>query len=356
MNFFNQYPTLATEHNGKHRRPSAIEIPNTPTSMAPPFVGKAPEVLKLLNLATQIADTDATVLITGESGTGKELIARYLHEQSSRRRSPFIAVNCGAIAETLQESELFGHAKGAFTGAITRKIGKFEAADKGTIFLDEVSEMSHALQVKLLRILQSGEYSPVGYAGNCYCEARVVAATNRDLQELVTARQFRADLYYRLNIIRLLLPPLRERKRDIPLLIDHFLDRLRKAYHKPGLEISPEAENILLQHDYPGNVRELENILRGAAILAGDGSITLQQLPTELLAKKRHSADGHCDTFHQAKARAVEEFERDYLTAVLADCGGIVSRAAQRSGLSERIFHEKLRKYGISGKSYRAQA
>ena len=355
MHFFNQYPTLATEHNGKHRRPSAIETPDTPTSISPPFVGKDPEVLKLLNLATQIADTDATVLITGESGTGKELIARYLHEQSSRRRSPFIAVNCGAIAETLQESELFGHAKGAFTGAITRKIGKFEAADKGTIFLDEVSEMSQALQVDFARILQSGEYSPVGYAGNCYCEARVVAATNRDLQELVADRQFRADLYYRLNIIRLLLPPLRERRRDIPLLINHFLDRLRKAYHKPGLKISPEAENILLQHDYPGNVRAGKHSA-GRRDSGGRRFHYPSTTPPELSAKKRHSADGHYGHVSSGEARAVEDFEREYLTAVLADCGGIVSRAAQRAGLSERIFHEKLRKYGISGKSYRAQA
>jgi DNA-binding NtrC family response regulator len=321
-----------------------------------PFVGRDPKILKVLNLVAQVADTDATVLITGESGTGKELIARALHERSSRRGAPFVAVNCGAIAETLQESELFGHAKGAFTGATIRKAGKFETADKGTIFLDEISEMSNALQVKLLRILQSGEYSPVGVAENCSCDVRVVAATNRNLQYLVVAGKFRQDLYYRLNIIRLQLPPLRERRGDIPLLIDHFLDVFRMTYCRSDLEISPGAESLLMQYDYPGNVRELENLLRSAVILSRDHCISPRDLPPEVLNGKCTDGAGHHATFHQAKARAVEEFERSYLSNVLAECGGIVSHAARHAGLSERIFHEKLRKYGISGKSYRAGA
>jgi DNA-binding NtrC family response regulator len=322
--------------------------------LAARFVGKDPRLLEVLDLVGQVADTDATVLITGESGTGKELIARALHEMSSRCNAPFIAVNCGAIAETLQESELFGHAKGAFTGATSPKAGKFEAANGGTIFLDEISEMSNALQVKLLRILQSGEYAPVGVAKNRYCDVRVVAATSQNLKALVDAAQFRQDLYYRLNIIRLELPPLRERKGDIPLLIDHFLRKLSAAYDKPDLRVSPEAGEILLRYDYPGNVREIENVICRAVILCRESCITPRHLPPEVLPRQISPSAGQPTNFHEAKSHAVEKFERAYLTSLLSECGGIVSRAAHRAGLSERNFHEKLKKYGISGKSFRA--
>src|SRR5262249_8551447 len=211
-------------------------------------------------------------------GTGKELIARALHENSSRRTAPFLPVNCGAIAETLQESELFGHARGAFTGATEAKVGKFGAADGGTVFLDEIAETSKSLQVKLLRILQHGEYSPVGLAENRSCDVRIVAATNRDLRPLVANGSFPKDLYYRLNTIRLDLPPLRERRGDIPLLIDHFLRQFRACYHKPNLEMSGAAVAALCRHDFPGNVRELENIMRRAAILCWGTAISVGDL------------------------------------------------------------------------------
>ena len=317
------------------------------------FVGKDPRLLEVRDLVNQVADTDATVLITGESGTGKELIAQALHQGSSRCRAPFIAVNCGAIAETLQESELFGHTKGAFTGATAEKMGKFAAAQGGTILLDEISEMSKSLQVKLLRILQSGEYAPVGADENHYCDVRVIAATNQNLKSLVDAGEFRKDLYYRLNIIRLELPPLRERRGDIPLLIDHFLRAFGSTYGKSGLCVSAEVEEILKRYDYPGNVRELENIIRRAVILCREERITPCYLHPEVLASKNSLSASQPTNFHAAKAKVVEEFERGYLTALLNTCGGIVIRAAHCSGLSERNFHEKLKKYGICGKDFR---
>lgn len=317
------------------------------------FLTQDSRLFEILDVVSQVADTDATVLITGESGTGKEFIARALHENGSRRTAAFIAVNCGAIAENLQESELFGHVRGAFTGATEDKTGKFEAADGGTIFLDEIPEMSRTLQAKLLRVLQHGEYAPVGFAKNRYCNVRVVAATNQNLQPLIEVGKFRQDLYYRLNIIRLELPPLRQRPGDIPLLITHFLRLFSAAYQKSERHISDEARQKLLEYDYPGNVRELENILRRAVILGRESVITCRQLPPEVLYPRRTDSRTTPASFHEAKARAVEEFEQAFLIDVLKQCGGIISRAAQCCGLSERNFHGKLNKYHIHGASFR---
>lgn len=318
------------------------------------FVGRDPKVLEVFDIVKQVADTDATVLITGETGTGKEIIARLLHQMNSKRKDrPFISVNCGAIADTLQESELFGHAKSAFTGASSRKMGKFEAAAGGTIFLDEIHEMSNAMQVKLLRILQSGEYSPVGFAKNRYIDVRVVAAAGAVLSELIREREFRSDLYYRLNVLRLELPPLRERKTDIPLLIEHFLESYGDVYNKPGIRLHPTVKDLLMRYDYPGNIRELENIIQRALILCRTDTITTELLPPELLTQKPCLKAAPCKTFHETKARVIEEFERQYLISRLKESGGIVSRAAKLSGLSERNFHEKLKKYNIDSGSYR---
>jgi len=318
------------------------------------FVGHDPRIREVLEMTFQIADTDATVLIYGESGTGKEIVARTLHEHSSRRTAPFIAVNCGSLPESLQESELFGHARGAFTGAMLRKVGKFEAAHGGTVFLDEISEMSLSLQVNLLRVLQSGEFSPVGVAENRFCDVRVVAATNQNLQSLIAAGKFRQDLFYRLNIIRLELPPLRERKADIPLLVGHFLNVFGDLYHKPGLLITGEAQESLMLYDYPGNVRELENVIRRAVILCRGSQICLRELAPEVVSGGTEAPGPTLRAFHPSKALVVERFEREYLTTVLRECGGIVIRAARRAGLSERNFHAKLRRYGIHSKEYRA--
>jgi DNA-binding NtrC family response regulator len=317
------------------------------------FIGQHPRVLELLDLVGQVADTTATVLITGESGTGKELIAQLLREHSSRRNRTFVAVNCGAIPESLQESEFFGHVKGAFTGATERKVGKLELADGGTIFLDEIGEMSKSLQVALLRTLQSGEYSPVGSAETRYCDVRVLAAANRKLLDLVDAGEFRRDLYYRLNIIHLEVPPLRDREGDALVLCEHFLEILGADYHKPGLQLSPEARDLLMSYEYPGNVRELENIIRRAIILCRGTHIEPQHLSPEVRGAIQSSEPSDLDDFQSAKARAIETFERVYLTNILRKCGGIVSRASEYSGLSERNFHEKLKRYGISAKAFR---
>ncbi|MBN1349179.1 sigma-54-dependent Fis family transcriptional regulator, partial [candidate division KSB1 bacterium] len=246
------------------------------------FVGNHPKVVEIMNLVAQIADTDATVLIEGESGTGKELIARALHFNSSRKQKKMLAINCGALPETLLESELFGHLRGAFTGATTDKKGKFEIADGGTIFLDEIAEMSPMLQVKLLRILQTGEYSPVGCADVRKCDVRIIAASNKDLKKLVKDSKFRDDLYYRLNIIRLQLPPLRERRSDIMFLAKHFLDFYSRQFGKHNLEFSKATERFLLNYDYPGNVRELENIVQRAVLLTKSNLIGIDLLSEDI--------------------------------------------------------------------------
>ncbi len=319
------------------------------------IIGEHPRILKVLKQAIRVADTGATVLIYGESGTGKEMIAQMLHRESTRADKSFVAVHCGAIAETLQESELFGHMKGAFTGATHRKTGLCEAADQGTIFLDEISEMRKDLQVKLLRVLQSGEYRPVGSTENRHCDMRVIAASNQQLPPLIEAGTFRRDLYYRLNVIRLEIPPLRERREDIPLLADHFLRMFSAAYQKSTLEVDSETMDYLIKYDFPGNVRELENIIQRAVILCRKKHLSLRHLPSEVLHENVPAIENDSTDFHQAKAHTIAEFERTYIASMLQKCGGIISRAAQCSGLSERNFHEKLKKYDISGKNYRIQ-
>jgi DNA-binding NtrC family response regulator len=315
------------------------------------LIGNAPSIRALLETVEQVADTDATVLITGETGTGKELIARALHEGGSRRSRAFVAVNCGALADTLLESELFGHLRGSFTGATESRPGKFEMADRGTMFLDEIADMNQTLQVKLLRVLQTGEYAPVGSAANRRCDVRVVAATNEPLRPLVAGGTVRADLYYRLNVICLDLPPLRARRADIPLLVEHFLARFGEAYRRGPLRLSPDAERIVLSHPYPGNVRELENAIRRAVILCRGREILAGDLPRDML-EPLPPPDSASAGFHAARARALSEFEREFLVTLLQTCGGNVSRAARRSGLSERHLHVKLKKYGLRGRDF----
>ncbi len=343
-------------HPAQTRRPGGYTAAprQMPEAQQTTIVGNDPRLLELIDLAKQVADTNATVLITGESGTGKELIAEIIRDHSRQRRDPFVAVNCGGIPEALQESEFFGHVKGAFTGATERKIGKLERANGGTIFLDEISEMSKSLQVALLRTLQSGEYSPVGSSETRYCDVRVIAAANRCLLEMIDSGEFRRDLYYRLNIIRLETPPLRERKGDIPVLCEYFAKALGAKHGRHGVELSQAALQALLSYDYPGNVRELENFMSRAVILCRDGLIEPEHLPSDVTEDQPlDTTNGDLADFQSAKADAVERFERAYLTSVLSKCGGIVSRASNYSGLSERNFHEKLKRYEINAKSFR---
>jgi transcriptional regulator with GAF, ATPase, and Fis domain len=313
------------------------------------IIGSGPAMTKILDLASKVADTEASVLIQGENGTGKRLIAEALHYNSSRRNRPFVTVDCGAIPENLIESELFGHVKGAFTGAVKDKRGKFELADGGTIFLDEIGEMAPALQVKLLRVLQDGVFSPVGSETERQCDVRVIAATNRDLKKMLADNTFREDLYYRLNVINLTVPPLRDRREDLLLLIDHFFKKYSEAEKLPRL--SKAAEQLLLDFDYPGNVRQLENIVQRAVILSKGEMIEAHHLTEELQTSAIYSdtAITATATFQERKQRAIEKFERDELSRILTQRGGKVRESARIAGMDVKNFSEKLQRYGIKG-------
>jgi len=346
----------ALERKQLHHKVQALEAELRGKYRFDAIVGHHPKMVEVLKRVAQIADTDATVLIQGESGTGKELIACALHYNSSRRDRPFIPINCAALPETLLESELFGHVRGAFTGAIKDKTGWFERADGGTIFLDEVSEMSLALQVRLLRVLQTGEYSRVGSTELCYCDVRVVAASSRDLKTLVKDDKFRPELYYRLNVIDLCLPSLQERKCDIPTLARHFVGIYAAKHKKENLRLSQKAETLLTAYSFPGNVRELENIIQRAVVLTEGEIIEPEYLPPYLSQRDAAAAmDGSMSSFRAAKHRVTEQFERDYIVDCLSNAQGNISRAAQIAGINFKNFHVKMSKYGIDPHSFKSR-
>ena len=300
------------------------------------------EMQRLLDLARQVAPTDCNVLITGESGTGKELFTRYLHHHSHRADRPFIAMNCGAFNEELLANELFGHVKGAFTGAQADKQGLLAAADGGTLFLDEVTEMSPAMQVKLLRVIQEREVLPLGATATLKVDVRFVAATNRNLQEMMKNGEFRQDLWFRLNVVNLHIPPLSHRREDVPLLAYHFLGKCAARMNKPVREISAEAMSILKAYDFPGNVRELENIIeRGVAIATGS-TIETAYLPDALRELSTRS-------FRKKEGRlpSLEEQERDYIRWVLQEAGNNQTLAAQILGIDRVSLWRKLKRYEL---------
>lgn len=305
--------------------------------------GKSPNFLEVLKLAETVAPTDSTVLISGASGTGKEVLARYIHGLSDRNGGPFISINCGALPESLLESELFGHVKGSFTGAVRDKQGLFVAAEAGTFFLDEVGEMTAATQVKLLRVLQEREVVPVGSTEPIPVDVRIIAATNRDLEEEIRRGSFRSDLYYRLNVITLHLPPLNERREDIPILADHFLTRFAARREKSPTRLSAEALSALQAYDWPGNVRELENALERAAVLSKDGEIPASALPARVMAEKQRPLVA--DTLPPNPT--LEIIERAYVLWVLQSEGGNKSRAAEVLGIDPSTLYRKLVRYGI---------
>ncbi len=315
------------------------------------IVGRDPRLVAVLRLVAQVADSEATVLIQGESGTGKELIARALHFNSRRRSKPFVPVNCGALPETLLESELFGHVRGAFTGAVRDNPGWFERAEGGTLVLDEVGELTPPLQVKLLRVLENREYSRVGSTHIRHADVRIVAATNRDLGALVREGRVRQDFLYRLNVVEVRLPAVRERRSDIPLLLRHFLERFGGGAKR----LSAEAEARLLAYDWPGNVRELQNVLHRAALLAEGAVIESEHLPDHLLAAVRdvlpaggEGEDGDlAGGFRAAKQRVVERFEREYVGRCLSEARGNISQAARAAGIDYKNFYAKVQQYGI---------
>jgi len=298
----------------------------------------------LINMAGRVAASRATVLLQGESGTGKELLARLIHHLSPRSARRIIAVNCGALHENLLESELFGHEKGAFTGATARRIGRFEEADGGTLFLDEISELSPQVQVKLLRFLQEHEFQRLGGNQTLHADVRVISATNRDLEQRAKEGAFREDLFYRLNVVTIAIPPLRERKDDIPALIDHFLKRYADENGKEIQGLSSEAQDVLLKYDYPGNVRELENIIERAVVIAREDVISVEDLPFREsigeTAEIRKAEEG-------LLRGSIEELEKNLIVEAMEKAGNHQSRAAEFLGISERMLRYKLKKYGL---------
>jgi len=294
------------------------------------------------------------VLVLGESGTGKELIARAIHYNSRRRDRPFVAINCGALPEPLLDAELFGHVRGAYTGAVADNPGWFERAAGGTIFLDEIGEMSPGLQTKMLRVLETGEYSRVGSTAVRRADARVVAATHRDLAGMVREGKLRQDLFYRLNVVEIPVPPLRERTGDVLLLARTFLDRFNEKHGKRR-ELSAAAEELLLAYDYPGNVRELQNAIQRAVLLASGPLIEPGDLPASFRAALPLGKGGALEGFRAAKRRLIEEFERDYLTRCLREAGGNISQAARTAGIDFKNFHDKMGQYGIDALAFKKE-
>jgi two-component system response regulator AtoC len=321
------------------------------------LVGGSPAMRAVYRLLEKAAAVDATVLLTGETGTGKELAARAIHYHSARRERRFVPVNCGALPGDLVESELFGHARGAFTGAATAKPGLFEEAQGGTIFLDEVGELPLPAQVKLNRVLQEKEIRRVGDNHPIAVDVRVIAATHRDLREEVKAGRFREDLFYRLHVFTVTLPPLRERAQDLPLLAAHFLEKHARALRRTIRAFAPDALRLLVGHRWPGNVRELENVVERAVAVAGGEEILPEDLPAELaagaaaapLAPGALAAVPYKDAVEEARDRA----SRDYLVALMTEFGGNVTRAAERAGMERESLHRLLRKHGLRSDDFK---
>ena len=305
------------------------------------IIGAAPELQSVFQIVLQAAPTKVTVLILGESGTGKELVAQALHEQSPRKDRPFVNVSCAALSETLLESELFGHEKGSFTGASGRREGRFELADGGTLFLDEIGDISPATQVKLLRVLQAHEFERVGGTATIKVDVRIVAATNRDLAAEVKAGRFREDLFYRLNVVAVTLPPLRRRKGDIPSLAAHFIERSATAYGKKVVALGPGTLNALLAHDWPGNVRELENAIERAVVLCKETALTTDDLPPTL----RGPRPAPRDASSLLPGATLMAIEREAILRTLELVGGSTSRAAEMLGISARKIQYRLKEY-----------
>jgi len=306
-------------------------------------IGESGQMLEVVSLVGRVAPSEATILIRGESGTGKELIAKAIHYASPRAARPLVRVNCAALPENLLESELFGHEKGAFTGAVAARKGRFELAEGGTLFLDEIGDLPLHLQAKLLRVLQEREFERVGSSQTIKVNVRLLSATHRDLEALMRSGQFREDLYYRLNVVTILLPPLRERRQDLPALMEHFLKHFAAKNGKTIRGFSQAARQALLRYDYPGNVRELENLIERAVVLTRDDVVGRGDLPLTL-----EESEERTEQETQLTA-AVEGLERRMIKDALARADGIQTRAAEFLGITERALRYKLKKYGLSG-------
>jgi DNA-binding NtrC family response regulator len=316
------------------------------------MVSKSPKMRKIFDLIEQVGPLGSTVLIYGETGTGKELVAQAIHAADSRRQGPFVALNCAVLHDALLESELFGHERGAFTGADRRKKGRFESADGGTLFLDEIGDVSAAMQAKLLRVLQTGAFERVGGTETIRVDVRIIAATNKRLEDEVKAGRFRSDLFYRMNVVRIDLPRLRDRPEDIPLLTMHFLEKFMPMSTPPVTEIGSDAMQALLEHTWPGHVRELENAIKAAVALAEGAVIHREALPVTVAPRARRAAGAHPlidieRPLPDLTNDLISQVERDYFTRLLARYKGNVARCAKHSGLSRRSVTQKLQKYHL---------
>jgi two-component system, NtrC family, response regulator HydG len=313
-------------------------------------IGSSPQMHSVIDRLKRIAPTDASVLIQGETGTGKELVAQAIHQNSPRKSKPFVALNCAALSENILESELFGHVKGAFTDASTDRVGKFAYAHGGTMFLDEVGDMPMATQIKLLRVLENGEVTRVGSNEPIKVNVRVLSATNRNLEDAIAAGTFRSDLYHRLKVVTIVLPPLRERAQDIPLLIEHFIRLFSKRHHKAIKSMSPAARIRLMGFDWPGNVRQLRNVIESMVVVDFDGLLDADDLPSELedtTATTAATGERHGATLASLVGKPLEHIERIFITDTLAFTGGNREQAAQLLGIGERTLYRKIKEYGL---------
>ena len=302
------------------------------------IISKNARMLDMFDILPSIAESDSTVVIEGESGTGKELVARAIHDLSRRHGGPVVTINCGALPDSLLEAELFGYKKGAFTDARMDKPGRFAQANKGTIFLDEIGDVSPALQVRLLRVLQEKTYEPLGGTESVHADVRIISATNKSLEDLVAKGKFREDLYYRINVIKLHLPPLRERKEDIPLLVDHFISRLNAINNKSITDISPSTLSILMNHDYPGNIRELQNAIEHAFVIGRGPFIEPKDLPEQLVPATESLPQ---------EARSLDELESDFIRALLRKHNGNRALVAEELGIHKTTLWRKMKRLAI---------
>ncbi len=340
-------------HNSTMVKDDGIVDRSVPSAASPHafegIVGESAKMQAVFRLVERVADSDSTILINGETGTGKGLIAHAIHKQSYRKDHPFVSINCGAIPENLLESELFGHVKGAFTGATTNKIGKFEAANGGTIFLDEIGDMSQDLQVKILKVLEEQQLEPVGGCKSVSVDVRIIAATHRDLEEAVQKGDFREDLFYRLYVIPIKLPSLRDRRSDIPHFVNHFLDRLNQSKNTHVDTIADDVLDVFMRYDWPGNVRELSNLMERLIVIKGEGQIGMDDLPEKLknnVPKNGFSSieltgDGLC------LSTAVSEFEKRLIYQSLEKTKWVKNKAAQLLNVKRTTLVEKIKRYDL---------